>query len=678
MDAPVSSPPDKSLVEAEVVRLRGLQQAGRHADVLPAALALRADLPENRDVLLIVATSQRCLGQIEAATQTLDQLERLYPRFSRLHQERGMGFVARRDAPNAIQSLLIAVNINPALPASWNMLEGLYRMTGDQENAATAKAHVETLKALAPEVVRATSHFSDGDIGIAEQIIRPYLLTYGDDPEAMRLLARIGIELEVLNDAETLLEAVLAQLPNYHAARYDYVQTLIKRQKHIEARAEARKLLAVDPTNAEWLTLAANAEVGLGQSERALEIYEEMLRLQPTSWDVPLWMGHARKTIGQIPEAIASYRAAAAARPNFGDAYWSLANLKTYRFTDDEIARMRAQEASPNTVPVDRFHLCFALGKALEDRAEFEESWTFYKRGNALKRSESKYVPEITEANTEAQIRVCTRAFFAERAGWGDPGPDPIFVLGLPRAGSTLIEQILASHSQVEGTLELPDVQRAVLEIQGHGPKDTGPRYPDALADLPAQAFSALGERYLTDTRAYRTDRPFFIDKMPNNFRHIGLIHLMLPNAKIIDARREPMACCFSNLKQLFAQGQEFTYSIEDIARYYRTYLDLMEHWDRALPGRVLRVQHEDIIEDLEGGVRRMLDYCGLPFEPACVEFHKTRRAVRTPSSEQVRQPIFRDGLDQWRKYEPWLGPLKSALGDALDRYRDAPERTPA
>ena len=674
--SPPPTPPgpisvDKSPVELEVARLRGLQQAGRHADALPGALALLADLPENRDVLLLVATSQRCLGQIDAAMETLDRLERLHPRFSRLHQERGMGFVGRRDAPRAIQSLLISVNINPALPASWNMLEGLYRMTGDQENAATAAAHVETLKALAPEVVAATSHFSDGDIGLAEQIIRPYLLRRGDDPEAMRLLARIGIELEVLNDAQTLLEAVLERLPNYHAARHDYVQTLIKRQKHVEARAEVQKLLAIDPTNGDYLTLAANAEVGLGQSDKALEIYAEMLRLQPSSWDVPLWMGHALKTIGQVPEAVGFYRAAAAARPNFGDAYWSLANLKTYRFTDDEIVRMRAEEAAPDTVPVDRFHLCFALGKALEDRAEFEESWTFYKRGNALKRSESKYGPEITEANTEAQKRVCTRSFFAERAGWGDPSPDPIFVVGLPRAGSTLIEQILASHSQVEGTLELSDVQRAVLDLQGQGPKSERPRYPDALAGLPAEAFAAMGGRYLADTRAYRTDRPFFIDKMPNNFRHVGLIHLMLPNARIIDARRDPMSCCFSNLKQLYAQGQEFTYSVEDIARYYRTYLELMRHWDEALPGVVLRVQHEDVIDDLEGSVRRILDHCGLPFEDACVNFHENRRAVRTPSSEQVRRPIFRDGLDQWRNYEPWLEPLKAALGDALTTYRE-------
>jgi len=660
-----------SPIELEVGRLRQLQQAGRHAEALDGALALRERLPENRDVLLLAATSQRCLGNIDAAMETLGGLERVAPRLSRLHQERGMCFVARRDAPSAIGALLTAVNINPALPASWNMLEGLYRMTGDAQNAALAADHVETLKALAPEVVTATSHFSDGDIGLAERIIRPYLRQHGDDPEGMRLLAKIGIELEVLNDAEALLEGVLERLPNYRAARYDYAQTLIKRQKHVEARAQAARLLADDPTNGDYLTLAANAEVGLGQNARALEIYAQMLRLQPSSWDVPLWMGHAYKTIGQVPQAIESYRAAAAARPDFGDAYWSLANLKTYRFTDAEIARMRAEEASPTIAAADRFHLCFALGKALEDRGEPEESWTFYRRGNALKRSASKYAPEITENNTERQKRVCTPAFFADRVGWGDFSPDPIFVLGLPRAGSTLIEQILASHSQVEGTLELSNVQRIVLDIQGPEPEGERPRYPDALAELSREAVQALGARYLAETRAYRTDRPFFIDKMPNNFRHIGLIALMLPNAKIIDARRDPMSCCFSNLKQLYAQGQEFTYSAEDIARYYRTYLELMRHWDEALPGRILRVQHEDVVDDLEGSVRRILDYCGLPFEQACIDFHQTRRAVRTPSSEQVRQPIFRDGLDQWTRYEPWLGDLKAALGDALTAYRD-------
>ncbi|MEJ0064658.1 MAG: sulfotransferase [Caulobacteraceae bacterium] len=660
-----------SPIEAEVGRLRRLQKDGQHEAVLQGAGALLRDLPENRDLLLIAAISLRYLLRIDDAMAMLDLLEQAQPRFSRLHEERGLCFVARQEAPPAIDALLRAVNLNPALPTSWRMLEGLYRLTGDLQNAATAAAHVATLKNLPPEVITATSLFSDGELLLAEQIIRGFLLRRGDHPEAMRLLARIGLARDVLDDAELLLEAVLELAPQYQAARYDYAQTLVKRQKYVLARAQIAQLLALDPANLDYRTLEATAAIGLGENDKAIGLYRAMLADAPESPDVHLWLAHALKTVGQLPEAVDEYRAAAAARPDFGDAYWSLANLKLYRFSDAEMDRMRAEEASPTTGLIDRYHLCFALGKALEDRGETADSWTYYERGNALKRSESRYRPEILETNTAKQTEVCTPAFFARRAGWGDPRPDPIFILGLPRSGSTLLEQILASHSQVEGTQELSDIQRIVLELQGRDPDLDNPRYPSALAGLTAEDFRQLGERYLADTQVYRTGKLFFIDKMPNNFRHIGLIHSMLPNARIIDARREPMACCFSNLKQLFAQGQEFTYSAQDIARYYRTYLDLMRHWDEALPGRVLRVNHEDVVDDLEGSVRRLLDHCGLPFEPACVEFHKTQRSVRTPSSEQVRQPIFRDGLDQWTKYEPWLGPLKAALGDALDRYRN-------
>jgi tetratricopeptide (TPR) repeat protein len=656
--------PPVSAVEEEVVRLRRLQQDGRHDEAHGAAERRLVELPENRDLLLIAATSLRHLRRVPEALAMLERLERVRPTFSRLHQERGLCFVQLKDARGAIDALLRAVNVNPALPASWSMLEKLYGMVGEPADAATAAEHVATLKALPAEVVTATSLFSDGDLAPAEQIVRGFLLQHGDHPEAMRLLARIALAHEVLDEAEILLEAVLAAAPDYRAARYEYAQTLIKRQKFAEAVEQVDRLLAIEPSNPDYRALAATAAVGLGQYERALEIYGGMLADMPQSWDVPLWMGHALKTVGRVPEAVESYRAAAAARADFGDAYWSLANLKRYRFTDDEIARMREQEAAPAIGLADRYHLCFALGKALEDRGEIAESWSYYERGNALKRSDSRYRPEIHETNTRLQKAACSRAFFEARRGWGAQAGDPIFVIGLPRAGSTLIEQILASHSQVEGTQELADIQRIVLEIQGADEDD--PRYPAALAEMTAEDFRRLGERYLAQTQVYRSGRPFFVDKMPNNFRHVGLIHLMLPNARIIDARRDPMSCCFSNLKQLFAQGQEFTYSAEDIARYYRTYLELMRHWDEALPGRVLRVRHEEVVADLEGSVRRLLDHCGLPFEPACVDFHKTRRSVRTPSSEQVRQPIFRDGLDQWRAYEPWLEPLKTLLGDAL------------
>ncbi len=657
-------------LQQEIVRLRGLADDGRHAEVLTRLRGPLAEFPENRDLLLLAATSQRHLKRIDESLATLERLAALQPNFSLMHQERGLCHVARKDAPAAIDALLRAVNINPALPMSWRMLEGVYRLTGDTRNAALAAGHGAALKALPPEVVTATSLFSDGDLAPAEQIVRAFLLRYGNHPEAMRLLAKIGMAHDILDDAELLLEGVMVLTPDHLPARHDYAQCLIKRQKFRQAREQVDRLLAADRDHMDYRSLAATIAVGLGEHDRAIALYRDMLAEAPDAPDLHLWLGHALKTIGQLPEAIDAYRAAAAARPDFGDAYWSLANLKTYRFTDDEIVRMRAEEARPPAALEDRIHLCFALAKALEDRDEIAESWTYYERGNALKRAESRYRPDILETNTASQIAVCTPAFFARRAGWGDPRPDPIFILGLPRSGSTLLEQILASHTQVEGTQELADIQRIVQELQGRDPDPADPRYPAVLTDLSEADVRALGERYLAETQVYRTDTPRFIDKMPNNFRHVGLIHLILPHARIIDARREPLACCFSNLKQLFANGQEFSYGIEDIARYYRTYLDLMTHWDTVLPGRVLRVHHEDVVADLEGSVRRLLDYCGLPFEPACIEFHKSKRSVRTPSSEQVRRPIFRDGLDQWRKYEPWLSPLREALGDAPDRYR--------
>jgi len=392
----------------------------------------------------------------------------------------------------------------------------------------------------------------------------------------------------------------------------------------------------------------------------------------PEAADLHLSVAHALKTLGNQKEAVKSYRSAYTAQPDFGDAYWSLANLKTYRFTDDEIARMRIQEERTDIRAVDRYHLCFALGKAFEDRSEFAESFRYYQTGNALKKSEIRFKLQPILRNAELQPATCTREFFEARRGYGFDCSDPIFIVGLPRAGSTLLEQILASHSRVEGTTELPEILRLVGELQGREPDTANPRYPAILADLKPEDFVRFGEKYIADTRLYRSGLPRFIDKMPNNFRHIGLIHLILPNAKIIDARREPMACCFSNFKQLFASGQEFTYSLEDIASYYRMYVELMRHWDEVLPGQVLRVQHEDVVEDLEGNVRRILDFCGLDFEPACLEFYKTERSVRTASSEQVRQPIYKEGLDQWRNFDPWLGELKRALGTLPDT-RGAP-----
>ena len=656
-----------SPIELEVGRIRELSKGGRHAEALVAAEALAVTAPQDRDLLYLIAANQRCLNRIHEALETLRRLEQLDPRFSLLYQERGYCYTTLRDAPRAIEAFLRSADINPALEKTWSMLERLFRMTGDARNAAAAAEHISSLKNLQPEVVRAGSLFSDGDLSAAENILQAYLRISSDDVEALRLLARIQHQRDVLGEAESLFEAALEVKPNYVAARLDYVRVLIDRQKYLRAREETDTLLRLEPGNRDYLSLYAAACVGLGEHESAIARYRELLAASPASADLHVSLGHSLKAVGRKKEATESYQMAAAARPSFGDAWWSLANLKTYSFSQNEIVQMRAEEAAPGTDPVDRYHLCFALGKALEDRNEFAESWQFYERGNALKRAESRYHPDITETNTLKQVEVCTAQFFGARVGVGEPNFDPIFIVGLPRSGSTLIEQILASHSLVEGTHELSDIQRIVVEIRGL--EDN--RYPAALAELAPEEFRRLGERYITDTRAYRQGKPFFIDKMPNNFCHIGLIHLMLPNAKIIDVRRDPMACCVSNLRQLFAKGQEFTYSIEDIARYYRTYLELMRHWDAVLPGRILRVWHEDVVEDLEGNVRRILGFCGLEFEPTCVEFYKTERSVSTASSEQVRRPIFLGGLFQWRNYEPWLGPLKDKLDDALIRYRE-------
>ena len=658
-------------VASEVARIRALLRERNFSQALIACETLLARVPDHRDALLLMAISQRYLSRISDALSTLQALERHHPSFSRLYEERGHCFVVLKQAPPAIEAFLHAVNINYALPASWRMLDGLYRMAAQADNAAMAGSHVATLRQLPQEVVTATGLFIDGDLDVAESMIRACLLKHGDHIEGMRLLARIGVARNVLDDPEILLAAVLERAPDYRTARREYAEVLLRLHKYPEARRELEKLIKEEPDNRVFKTLYATGCVGLGEHERAIEIYRKLLRDVPEDADLHLSIAHAQKTLGQRQQAVDSYRKAAACRPTFGDAYWSLANLKTYRFTDQELSQLRAAQSAASTGAVDRYHLGFALAKALEDQSDYAESFRYYELGNALKRAESKYRAEIIENNTRQQIETFTPEFIARHAGGGAPNSDPIFIVGLPRSGSTLLEQILASHSKVEGTQELANIQQIVGRIRGRDPDLDNPLYPRILAQLTTEDFRKFGDQYLAETRMYRSGKPFFIDKMPNNFRHLGLIHLMLPNARIIDARREPMACCFSNLKQLFANGQEFTYSIEDIARYYRTYLELMRHWDQVLPGRILRVHHEDVVDNLEGNVRRLLDFCGLPFEPQCVDFHKTERSVRTASSEQVRQPIYREGLDQWRHFEPWLDPLKSALGDALTAYRD-------
>jgi predicted Zn-dependent protease len=644
--------------------LRGIQQLieqHRFAEALAAGEPLLAQYAGHRDLLYMRAVALRHLQRVPEALATLEQLEDAHPTYPRLFQERGHCYVFLKQAPEAIRAFSRAVELNPALPASWRVLASLFKMVGREQESANATQHVAKLDSLAPEVVTARSMLSDGNLRDAEELIRGYLQRKPDDIEALRVLAQVAHQNEFSKDAATLLQAVLQASPGYRAARHDYVLALIALHRHKEAREQIDILIAAEPDNPTHRMTRAGILVGEGSTGAAIAEYEALAREQPGNAELHLSYGHALKTDGRRDEAERAYREAARQRPTFGDAYWSLANLKTYRFDDEQLATMRRMADAPRIPHVDRYHLCFALGKALEDRCEFADSFAYYARGNALKKAECNYRPEVLERTIGRQIELCTREFFEQRAGWGCPDPAPIFIVGLPRAGSTLLEQILASHSQVEGTMELADIPRLVSSLDLHA---SGARYPDVLSLPKEKHFRDFGEAYIRDTRHYRVENlPFFIDKMPNNFRHVGLIHLMLPNAKIIDARREPMACCFSNFKQLFASGQQFSYSLEDIGRYYQIYVRLMEHWDSVLPARVLRVQHEEVIDDLEGSVRRILDYCGLPFEQSCVEFHKTERRVHTPSSEQVRRPINREGVDQWKNFEPWLGELRAALG---------------
>src|SRR5579862_3647498 len=492
-----------SPIELEIGRIRELSNGGHYREALTAAEVLAAAVPQNRDVVYLIAANQRCLNLIHEAVQSLQRLEQQHPRFSLLYQERGYCYMTLRDAPRAIDAFLRGVAINPALLASWMMLERLYLMTGDEKNAVAAAERASALKKMPTEVVHAGSRFSDNELSVAENILQAYLLKSGDDAEALRLLARIEHQRDMLDDAEFLLEAALKLAPNYLAARLDHIRVLIDRQKYLRAREEIDTLLRLEPGNRDYLSLLAVARFGLGEHEPAIALYRGLLAASPESAELHVSLGHVLKTLGRQQEAMESYQTAAAARPSFGDAWWSLANLKTYDFSQNEIAHMRAEEAPPGAHVVDRYYLCFALGKAFVDRGEYAESGLFYERGNALKRTESRYDPNITEENTRRQIAVCTEQFFAARAGAGVPDPDPIFIVGLPRSGSTLIEQILASHSQVDGTWELSEIQRIVSEMPGC--------YPDVLAELALEDFRRLGERYLTETRAYRKGKRFFI-----------------------------------------------------------------------------------------------------------------------------------------------------------------------
>ena len=636
------------------------------------AVEILKAIPGHPSATLLLAIARRHCGDVAGSHALLAPLATSQPQWAAAHCELGLTLGALGRGEEAVGALRRAVELTPRLPAAWRALADHLSAMGDSVGADAAYGQQIKHSTNDPRLLKAAAALHANRIPEAEAVLREHLKQFPTDVAAIRMFAEVAARLERYTDAENLLERCLQLAPGFTAARRNYATVLHRQYKDERALEEVNQLLAGDARDPTYRNLKAAILGNLGRYEESIELYAGVLTEYPHQEKVWLNYGHALKTAGRQQPSIDAYRKCISLAPHSGAAYWSLANLKTFLFTPTDLEAMRAQLARTDLAEEERMHLSFAAGKALEDAREYAESFESYSRGNRLRHARLGYDPERTSARVRRCKELLTREFFEQRRAYGATAADPIFIVGLPRAGSTLIEQILASHSAVEGTMELPDLISIARSLPS--PTADTPRYPASLAALSAADCHALGERYLRQTRIQRkANAPFFIDKMPNNFPYIGFIQLALPNARIIDARRHPVGCCFSVFKQHFARGQSFAYDLGDLGRYYRDYVALMAHFDEVLPGRVHRVIYEKLIDDTDTEVRRLLEYCGLPFEEQCLRFYENERAVRTASSEQVRRPIFRDALEHWRHFEPWLGPLQEALGPVLDFYPATP-----
>jgi tetratricopeptide (TPR) repeat protein len=622
--------------------------------------------PDNLEALYTSAVILRINGSSKAALTQVEKIISKDPKFARAFQEQGINFLSLNDPISATQALEHAVSLDPSLVECWKLLEKIYKKTGDAK-LHNAEKQVEFYKNLPSELIMVISYLCTDRLADAERLCRYFLKTNKTHVEGMRLLAEIANQNNILDDAEFLLESVVEFEPEHIDANIQFIHILLRRQRFKRAYDQAKMLYDKFPDEQDRIRpVLASSCSGVGKTDEAVTHYKELISKEPNSHLLPISLGHIYNSKGAADKAIDSFKSAYLKKKDHGDAYWSLANTKSYKFDDKEIELMQSVESTNTVESTDQIQICFALGKAFEDRKDFEQSFHYYAKGNKLKLPETHHSREQLQKRIDSQIQICNEKLFEDRAGLGNQAPDPIFIVGLPRAGSTLLEQILASHSKVDGTMELHNILDLAKRLRGRSDDDDIPQYPKILAELDDEYFEKFGSQFLEQTMVYRESAPMFIDKMPNNFFHIGLLKLILPNAKIIDARRHPMSCCFSGFKQLFGEGQEFSYGLTEAGNYYKQYVKLMDHWDQVLPGFVLRVQHEDVVENLEQQVHRILDFCGLDFEQQCIDFHKTKRTIRTPSAEQVRQPIYRTGLEQWKNYDSWLAPLKEALGPEI------------
>jgi tetratricopeptide (TPR) repeat protein len=626
--------------------------------------------PGHPEASLLLAAAARRLGNSKDAATVLESLAPAHRDTPFMQLELGRAYVGSGRTESAIAAFRHAIALDPGLADAWRELATQLFAAGDIHGGDAAYGHYSRLVPDPQELKDATVAFSENRLEAAEGLLKRRLQQAPHDVIALRMLAEIATRLENFAEAEARLSTCLALAPGYAQARFDLANLLHLQHRDLEVLPLVERLLACEPGNIDFLSLEAHAMRLLGRIPEAIALMEETVASHPDEERAWLLCGHLLREAGQQARAIEMYRRAIELRPQYGHPYSSLANLKTFRFTSTDVTAMQEQLAGSSLRSADRTHFEFALGKALEDEGQFAASFEHYARGNSLQRAVVGHDADATAADVRRAKALFTPGFFADRSGWGSSSAEPIFIVGLPRSGSTLLEQMLASHSQVEGTRELMYVPALALETQSR-PNQTGPHtYPESLATLGRQDYAALAARYLSRTQVHRPlARPRFVDKMLANFCHIGLIHLMFPGAAIIDARRHPLGCGFSCYKQQFARGFGFTYDLADMGRYYRDYADLLEHFDTVLPGRVHRVHYEQLVANPEGELRKLLDYCGLPFEAQCLQFHENRRVVQTISSEQVRRPIYTESVHHWRNYEPWLGPMQAALGDLADRY---------
>ena len=655
--------------DSKLMRVAALLDTDPSRAAREAAQILK-DHPGHQAATLLLGTALGSCGESEQATSALAELAAAHPDSALIQLELGRALAAQGQDERAHSSLTRAVDLEPNLAEAWRELASLHAARGDDKNCDLAYANYGRLAPPEHHLSEVAAALENRRFRAAEELLRRRLAAEPRDVAAMRMLAAIAAEREDYIEAERLYETCLKIAPGYSRARFEMARIFLLQQKADPILPLAERLLALEPDNLRYNTLQAAAYTLLGQNQRAIQVLSALIAKSPGNEALWLAIGHALRTAGQLSEAVAAYRKSSELRPESGEAWFSLANLKTFRFTDGDLAAMAAHVARPDLDDIERLQFEFALGKALEDAGNFGDSFAHYSRGNALRRAQVQYDGDVNAGLAQRTRALYTKEFFRAREGSGCAAPDPIFIVGLPRSGSTLLEQILASHSHVEGTRELPDVPGIAYELGAPQIPGKPSAYPQSVARLTRAALTALGERYLAQTKPNRLlGKPHFIDKMPSNFFHVGLIQLILPQARIIDARRSPLGCCFANFKQHFQSGLWFTYNLDELARYYRDYVQLMAHFDSVLPGRVHRVYYENLVADLEGEVRRLLQYCGLPFEEQCLRFHENRRVVQTASSEQVRTPLYADSVEQWRNYEPWLGNLKEALGDVIQQY---------